>query len=478
MLIILDGFGYRKTTEYNAIAQARTPHLNAWLKEYPHCLLNASGTAVGLPEGFIGNSEVGHETIGAGAIIKQPLTIINEAIDNGSFFENPKLTQALKKLAYNKTLHIIGLLSDAGVHSDIKQLFAYIKAAQQHHIKNIVLHLFLDGRDVLPISAEKYLNELPPSVTIGSIQGRYYAMDRNKNWDRTQKSIDVMIKKQMPQFNNWKEALHHYYQQGITDEFIPPTVLSQKAYIKDSDGIILFNFRPDRVRQITQKLKENSNPLFFITPVDYGNNLKTTVLFDIPLVKNSLKERLAAEGKTIFSIAETEKYAHVTYFFGGGTTKFPGETQILIPSIHTKSYAEYPKMSAQLITDTVINSLKTNPRDFYLINYANADMVGHSGNLQATIQAVEFLDHELARLYDVLITQLNGTMYITADHGKAEDMFDEDNNQPRTAHTTNQVPFIMIRKDLENSGKQLHLHGLSDIASFILLRQKNSGFST
>lgn len=468
MLIILDGFGYSTTKKYNAIAQANTPHLSAWMKEYPHCLLHASGTAVGLPEGFIGNSEVGHHTIGAGAIIKQPLTIIHESINDKSFFENKALVQALKKLPYNKTLHIIGLLSDAGIHSHIKHLDAYIQAAKQHHIKNIVLHLFLDGRDVAPISAEKFLKNIPAGVTIGSIQGRFYAMDRDKNWDRTQKSIDVLIKKQDPQFSNWKDALHHYYKEGITDEFIPPTILASKAFIKNGDGIIFFNFRPDRAQQLTQKLRQIINPTFFITPIDYGNKLKTTPLFAIPNTPHTLKEQLTKEGKTIFSIAETEKYAHVTYFFGGGTSKFPGETQILIPSISAHSYAEYPKMSAQLITDTVINSLETNPRDFYLINYANADMVGHSGDLKATIQAIEFLDHELGRIYEVLITKLNGTLYITADHGKAEDMFDEETNQPKPSHTTNPVPFIMIRQNLKNSGRQLALKGLSDIAGFIL----------
>lgn len=490
-LIILDGFGFRTNIEGNAIALADTPNIDLWLKSYPNCLLKASGTAVGLPEGVMGNSEVGHMAIGCGRIIKQPLTQINDAIKNGSFFTHPALIEHLKILKDSqKTLHIMGLLSDAGIHSDIDHMFAYINAAHQQGITHIVVHAFLDGRDTPPRSAQLYLERLEQYLkelgcgTIGSIHGRFYAMDRDHHWDRTEKSYRVLAEQSTQESQDWRIVLKENYAQNINDEFIPPTQLDPKASIGKDDGIIFINIRPDRARQLTmcfvdqnfKKFKINKLNLdFFITPVSYGTGLKTIVLYPENAPKNTLKDILASADKTMLSIAETEKYAHVTYFFSGGNEKIVHhEVRILIPSIKATTYVQLPAMSAPLITQAVIKSLKRFPRDFYLINYANADMVGHSGNLNATIKAIELLDAELKKLYDVVVEQMGGTMYITADHGKAEQMIDSKTGQARTAHTTSPVPFIMLRKDLENSGKKLMLKQLSDIASFIL---ENMGLS-
>lgn len=484
-LVILDGFGFRTNSEGNAIALAKTPNLDRWLKIYPNTVLKASGTAVGLPEGTIGNSEVGHITIGTGRIIQQPLTVINHAIEDGSFFTNPILCNELGKLrTTGKTVHIMGLLSNAGVHSSTKHLYAFIKAAQQQGIARIVVHPFLDGRDVAPKSAEPLLETLQKNLEqtgigiIGSLHGRFYAMDRDRHWERTEKSYRVLTQKQNGSLPHWREALQASYAQGITDEFFVPTQVAPNAQICNGDGIIFINIRPDRARQLTQcftqphfkQFKTQALDLaFFITPVTYGTQTPSLVLYPQPIPDNTLKDILAQHEKTIFSIAETEKYAHVTYFFSGGNEKIVHhEIRILIPSIKAVSYAPYPAMSAPLITQAVIKSLRRFPRDFYLINYANADMVGHSGNLNATIKAIEVLDEELGKLYDVVVQEMGGTLYITADHGKAEQMIDSKTGQPRTAHTTNPVPFIMLRKGLENSGEKLPLKGLSDIAGFIL----------
>lgn len=482
LLVILDGYGYRKALKGNAIAQAHAPFMTKMMCEYPHAFLEASGTAVGLPEGYIGNSQVGHMTIGAGRIIEQPVTQINSAIENGSFFKNPELIAALETLKKKKsTLHIMGLLSDAGVHSHLDHLFAFIKAAVQHKIQKIVIHPFVDGRDVATHSASDYLKKLEkfikpyPQVSIGSIHGRLYAMDRDNNFDRSLLSYYALTKKGELEFNSWQEGLLYYYDLGLTEEFIPPFQLHNEGLVKAEDGIIFFNFRPDRARQLTSLFvaPERNNvafiPLtFFITPVMYESELPTTVLFPQTTIEGTLKELLSREGKTIFSIAETEKYAHVTYFFDGRhEAPFATETRVLVPSIKTKSFAPFPCMSAPEITKKVIASLTSDPADFYLINYANADMVGHSGDMAATVKAIECLDRQLAELYSCAIEKLNGTMYITADHGKAEQMISPDDTK-NTAHTTNKVPFIMIEKDLADVLTPLPVHQLADIAQLIL----------
>lgn len=486
-LIILDGFGYRKEKKYNAIAHARMQHFNAWWTTYWHALLQASGKAVGLPDNMIGNSEVGHLTIGAGRILEQPMRIWLDAIANNSFDQNKTLHEQFAKLFdVNGRLHVIGLLSDAGVHCHEKQIYAVIEAAIHAGIKKIIVHAILDGRDVSPQSAYEYLHRLEQlakkynhgHVIIGSIHGRFYAMDRDHHWDRIEKSYRVFTQKWQEPYESWERVLERYYAHNITDEFIVPTQLCVDAMIHNGDGIIFCNVRPDRARQLTmcfvqpEKIPFAIKPLnltFFITPVDYGDNIKTSVLFERNAVRNTLKDVLAEHGKTIFTIAETEKYAHVTYFFRGeNEAPVATETRHMVHSIAAKNYVDHPEMRAQEITQVVVQSLEDNPADFYLINYANADMVGHSGNFGATIKAVEFLDKQLGVLYEEIVEKRNGTLYITADHGKAEDMFDEAMGQPRTAHTNNKVPFLMIKNGMEND-RELPLKELSDIAPFILL---------
>lgn len=482
-LVILDGYGYRKETEYNAIAQAKKPILDMLFQTYPHTLLEASGSAVGLLPGYIGNSEVGHLTIGTGRRIEQPITMIHNAINNGSFFTNSILNTTLQQLPATKKLHLIGLLSDGGVHSHIDHLWAYIKAARDAGIKHIVIHSFLDGRDTAPQSAIFYLNKLQNyteqyGCLIGSIQGRFYAMDRDNNWERTAQSYHTLTQEEPIRFNTWQDAIKYYYAHEISDEFIPPTQLSHKGIINDGDGVIFFNFRPDRARQLTASFIDNTcnsfehtSPklTFFITPTDYGLKTATTILFQTQPTHNTLKEVLSHAGKTIFTIAETEKYAHVTYFFNGGKEEaVPSEDRVLIQSIRAKNYVQHPEMSAQAITDTVLESLQNNPHDFYLINYANADMVGHSGDFQATIKAIECLDKQIKQLFDTIIMQLQGTLYITADHGNAEEKWDYQAQQVRTAHTSNKVPFVMIQHGLEHSTMHLPMHTLDDVAPFIL----------
>ena len=482
-LVILDGYGYRNQTEYNAIAHARKPCIDALFHTYPHTLLEASGTAVGLLPGTIGNSEVGHLTIGAGRIIPQPATLIHNALCDGSFFTNQLLQATLHSLPKTKKLHIIGLLSDAGVHSHMDHLFAFIKASHNAGIEHIIIHPFLDGRDVAPQSAALYLNKLQQYLTIhggiiGSIHGRFYSMDRDNNWERTEQSYHVLTEPEPIRFHDWQAVLDYYYAHEITDEFIPPTQLTHDGIITDGDGIIFFNFRPDRARQLTTCFidptfgafeRTQLNLAFVITPTDYGLSLHTTVLFKSQPITNTLKEVLSCAGKTIFTIAETEKYAHVTYFFNGGKEQpLPHEDRMLIQSICVKNYVEHPKMSAQKITDAVLKSLKTNPCDFYLINYANADMVGHSGNFQATIKAIECLDKQIKQLFEAIVIKMNGTLYITADHGNAEEKWDYQAHQVRTAHTTNMVPFLVVKQGFEHRHFQLPLRSLADITPFIL----------
>jgi 2,3-bisphosphoglycerate-independent phosphoglycerate mutase len=488
-LIILDGFGISPHTAYNAIAQAKLPFLDFCQAHYPHTTLHASGSAVGLLAGVMGNSQAGHLTIGSGRVVPQGLAHMSRAIEDGTFFKNTILHNALEQLHQSgKTLHVMGLLSDAGVHSHIDHLFAFLRAAQEHRIQKIVVHAFLDGRDVAPQSAQSYLQKITaylnehPSCMLGSITGRFYTMDRDSNWERTAQSYTMLTHPQKPQFASWQQALSYYYQQQITDEFIPPTLLDKHACVEDGDGIIFFNARPDRAQQLTRCFVEPAfdqfprKPIklaFFITPYAYSSDLKTTALFVQEPITDTLKEVLSKHHKAMFTIAETEKYAHVTYFFSGGKKEpFPYETQRLIDSIPVQTYAQLPDMSAPAITHTVLHSLKTNPCDFYLINYANADMVGHSGNLPATARAIECLDAQLAQLYAVIVQKLHGTLYITGDHGNAEYMYDEATQQPCTSHTTNPVPFILVNEKFKDTRIELPLHSLADIAPFILHAMK------
>lgn len=481
-LVILDGYGYRESHNYNAIAHAHTPFMTACWQQYPHALLRASGTAVGLPAGYAGNSEVGHLTIGAGAVIEQPLTVFLAAINDRSFFANQVLLGALQAVKQSRgRIHIMGLLSDGGVHSMTACIDACVEVAAGHTDCDVYVHAFLDGRDVPPQSAAEYLATFEhwsaqfPHVFLGSLHGRFYAMDRDQHWDRTQKTYAVLTHSNSEVAVTWQDVLAQSYAHGITDEYVEPVRLHKDAYVRDGDGVIFCNVRPDRARQLTAVFIDPCFSHFerscidlacFVTPVAYADNLATQVLFPSPPITDTLKNRLSQGGKRIFAIAETEKYAHVTYFFNGMREEpVPGEKRVLVPSLLAKNYVHYPCMSAAHITAAVRHSLVTDPYDFYLINYANADMVGHAGDFNATVKAIECLDVQLQQLYDTLVEHLGGTLIITADHGKAEDMFDTVYNQPRTAHTTNPVPFIVIAKNL--SPCVLPLHELKDIKGYV-----------
>lgn len=484
-LVILDGFGWREDVAYNAVAQAKKPTFDYLWNTYPHTLLQASGSAVGLPEGASGNSEVGHFTLGAGQIIQQPITYINNAIVDKSFFKNEILQSSFAQLTKNhKTLHIIALVSDGNVHGSLDHLYAYIKMAVQAGVSHIIIHAILDGRDVAPRSAAQYLQALQDfiapfkNVQIGTLIGRFYAMDRDENWDRTAATYEALTTQDGVQFDSWQKALDYFYAHGIFDEFIPPTQLLNDATIHTQDGVLLTSIRPDRARQLISAFLDTqfehfaTSPLhlsFFLTPVSLEDKGLATVIFPLPNGEQNLKKILSEQGKKIFSIAETEKYAHVTYFFAGNHAEpYKNEQQVLVPSLKFKDYREHPEMSAARITQKVLHSLEKNPADFYLINYANADMVGHSGDLQATIAAVECLDVQIKKLYDALVVKMGGTLFITADHGNAEIKYDEKAKQPHTAHTTSPVPFLYIDEKVKNAQLSLPLKGLSDVAPFIL----------
>lgn len=491
VLVVLDGFGYREQQTYNAIAQADTPTLTYMLNSYPHTYLQASGEAVGLPKGSIGNSEVGHLTIGSGRIIKQPVVRINEIIEHHKLLKDDISEKIFSLTKEHKgTVHLLGLLSDANVHSNDHHLYAMLSSLHQQGYTHIVIHPFLDGRDTPPRCAQRYLHHLEEVINtlgigiIGSIHGRFYAMDRDHNWDRTEQSYRTLTQEQPIKFESWQDALAAYYKQSITDEFVPPTQLNHHGIIHDHDTLIFFNFRPDRARQLTAAFVGTEWHAFkraaltltgCITAVAYDTveKLPTHALLEPIMVHNTLKEVLNAHEISMFSIAETEKYAHVTYFFNGGNEQpLEHEERVLIPSIHARNYVQKPEMSAPLITDAVLKSLNNSCKDFYLINYANADMVGHSGDLAATIRAIECLDRELERLYKQVITNMQGTLYVTGDHGNAEYMFNEQEGQPSTAHTTNPVPFIVINKELEHRTIPLPLEELDDIAPFILKQMR------
>ncbi len=476
-LIILDGFGYRIQSAYNAVAQADMPWFHSMLAHYPWTTLEASGTAVGLPTNTIGNSEVGHMTIGLGTPIEQPLTRINNALQDGTFFTNPILTHALTTLTQEKkALHIMGLFSDTGVHSTIEHLYGYIKAAEKAGIQHIFIHAFLDGRDTTPHSAGAFLEQLDsythmhPHVVLASVIGRSYAMDRDTQWHLTAQAYKLLT--QAPtHITTWQEALKTTYAQNITEEFTPPCALRKDGYIKPGDGVIFFNFRPDRARQLTSLFlhdnqtagTHNINLSFFITPVSYGDQYKTTILFPAQPKPASLIATLDAHGYTTFTIAETTKYAHVTYFFNGGQeTQHAHETRVLIPSYAPDKISQHPCMQAPNITQKVIASLQNKPCDFYLINYANADMVGHTGDLELTKKSLTCLDTQLQKLYTQLVIEQQGIMLVTGDHGNAEDMFDEQAQQPRTAHTNNPVYFLEINPHDKNKSEAMTQ--LKDIA--------------
>lgn len=487
LLIVLDGFGFRRETNANAIANAHTPTIDYLTAHYPHTFLKAHGQYVGQLPGFMGNSEVGHLTIGSGRIVDQPVTRMHKLIQNNGLAKHPVIKQHFTQLAKaGGTVHLMGLLSDAGVHSHMEDLFALIETAQQHEIQNIALDCFLDGRDSPPQSAATFLTAIDEiikkshrsHITIASLCGRFYAMDRNKEWNRTKDAYTMLTTDTQPEFTSWQQTLDHFYTQNITDEFIPPTRLIAHTQVRDNDGIVFFNFRPDRARQLADAFtatpfdhftRKKLSLAFFITPVAYDTSNDRLILLEPQIISDCLMDVLCAHGLRTYAIAETEKYAHVTYFFNGGReTPTPCEERVLIPSITTTTYVDLPCMSAPTITQTVCKSLESNQRDFYLINYANADMVGHSGNYAATVRAIECLDKQIAQLYEQAVRGKSASMYICGDHGNAEEMIDTKTGQAHTQHTINPTPFIAANPAWKDTQMRLPLSQVCQIAPFIL----------
>jgi len=483
MLIILDGFGISSEKKYNACYQAKTPHFDNWRNKHFYTTLQAAGKFVGLPVNYNGNSEVGHFTLGAGRIVPQTVTILNTNLETKNLQINSILINILKKFNKDKRVHLMGLASDGNIHSNLHHAQALIATLHHHNISKILFHAFLDGRDTPPQSALNYLEIIEKDLDklqcgkIASIHGRYFALDRNRNWDRTQKTFEILTKQQ-ESYTPYQDYIKKSYNNEITDEFIEPQACASDHAIQNGDGIIFFNFRPDRAIQLTQKLLTLETS-FFITPINYHTSLPTTPLISATHVDETLLETLSLHKKNIFTIAETEKYAHVTYFFNGHKDiRLATEQRTLVPSSTKLHPHEDPVMQAHKITEEVLQSLQTKSYDFYLINYANADMVGHSGNLPATIAAIECLDEQLSQLYQEVVIKQKGTIYITADHGNAETMFNEVNNQPCTSHTNNPVPFYMLTL---KKIKKPNLQSLADVAPYILqnmnipIPQKMSG---
>lgn len=464
VLMILDGWGYGPCTEDNAIAKAQTPCWDNLWQTYPHALLHGSGKAVGLPQGQMGNSEVGHLNIGAGRQVPQDYTRITDDITTGAFEHNRVLSQALERAQQRAgRLHIMGLVSDGGVHSHHDHLHALIHLAAKKGFTDCCIHAFLDGRDTAPKSAATALEALQMTLAqsrtgrIASLIGRYYAMDRDNRWDRVEKAYRLIAQGQADhQYDNALTALEAAYARGQTDEFVEPTTIGTPTAIAEGDMVIFFNFRADRARQLTQAF---INPDFshftrrlialsdFITLTEYEKNTTATAAYPPISLKNTLGACLSQAGYRQLRIAETEKYAHVTFFFNGGIeTPFDLETRQLIPSPDVKTYDLQPQMSAPLLTDAILQAIEQQSYDVIICNYANADMVGHTGDFDATKSAIETLDTCIKRIVQALHT-VQGEILITADHGNAEKMYDEATHQAHTAHTCNPVPFLYVGRN-------------------------------
>ncbi|MCH9689080.1 MAG: 2,3-bisphosphoglycerate-independent phosphoglycerate mutase [Gammaproteobacteria bacterium] len=462
VFIILDGFGYSSNISHNAIAAADTPQWDEWWDTEPHTLLEASGQSVGLPTAQMGNSEVGHMHIGAGRMISQDFTRINHAIETQVFNTNAAFIKTIQHVKQHKnTLHIMGLLSPGGVHSHENHLFAFLALCEQQNLNNIALHLFLDGRDTPPQSALESIKRLEnklkntPNIRICSISGRYYALDRDKRWDRIEPVYRLLTEAQSTShFETSEAAIHSYYQQGIYDEFIPPTQIGIPAPIENNDAIFFFNFRADRARQLTEAFVSSKFSAFsrkkrpklshFISMTSYAEYLDTHAAFPPFRLQDTLGEVLSKHNLRQLRVAETEKYAHVTFFLNGGTeTAFQGEDRTLIPSPNVATYNLKPEMSAPIITQVILDAIQNKTHDVIICNYANADMVGHTGDFKATCAAIAALDQAMHAIGDAL-KPVNGQLLITADHGNAESMFDDEVQQPLTAHTTNSVPLLYV----------------------------------
>ncbi|RIX60022.1 2,3-bisphosphoglycerate-independent phosphoglycerate mutase [Paenibacillus nanensis] len=485
-LIILDGFGLRDDVTGNAVAQAKKPNYDRYWSQYPHTTLTACGEAVGLPEGQMGNSEVGHLNIGAGRIVYQDLTRISKSIREGEFFQNETLLNAVNHVKSNgKKLHLYGLLSDGGVHSHIDHLFALLELAKKEGLQDVYVHAFLDGRDVAPDSAKGYVEQLQAKIDelgvgrIATVQGRYYAMDRDKRWERTEKSYRAMVYGEGPAYTNPIDAVVESYALSVYDEFVMPTVIVGEdgkpvGLVESGDAVVFFNFRPDRAIQLSQVFTNEdfrgfdrgaNHPtgLHFVCLTLFSETVGGYVAYEPKNLDNTLGEVLAQNGKTQLRTAETEKYPHVTFFFSGGRDKeLPGETRVLINSPKVATYDLQPEMSAYELAESTVREIEADKHDAIILNFANPDMVGHSGMLEPTIKAVEATDECLGKVVEAVLAK-GGVCIITADHGNADMVFDE-NGRPHTAHTTNPVPFIVTKE-----GAALREGGiLADIAPTML----------
>lgn len=466
-LIILDGFGFRDEENGNAVKQAKKPNFDRYWNAYPHNQLEASGNAVGLPEGQMGNSEVGHLNIGAGRIVYQSLTRVNLSIEEGDFFEKDVFLKAIRQAKESgKALHLLGLLSDGGVHSHLNHLFALLKLAKREELDNVFVHAFLDGRDVGQQSALDYIKQTEDKMKelgvgkIATVSGRYYAMDRDKRWERVKKSYDAMVYGEGPDFKSAEDVVNESYKNDLTDEFVLPSVLKDEegapvGKIEDGDSIIFYNFRPDRAIQISKTFanddfnefdRGNKAPkdLNFVMMTDYSEAVNGDVAFEPISLKNTVGEVLSNNNLKQLRIAETEKYPHVTFFMSGGQeAEFPGEKRILINSPKVATYDLQPEMSAYEVTDALLAELDKGEVNGIILNFANPDMVGHSGMLQPTIDAIEAVDECLGKIVDK-ITELGGHAIITADHGNSDEVVTLD-GVPMTTHTTNPVPVIVTK---------------------------------
>ncbi len=488
ILMILDGFGINEKEEGNAIKLANTPNLDNITENYPCVKGYASGLAVGLPDGQMGNSEVGHLNMGAGRVVYQELTRITKSIHDGDFFENKEILQAIENCKrFDSALHLYGLLSDGGVHSHNTHIYALLKLAKDHNLSKVYVHAFLDGRDTPPTSGASYIHSLEKEMeTIGvgkiaSIMGRYYAMDRDNRWERVKLAYDALALGKGDTSESATQCIEHSYEKGINDEFVVPTIIMHNdmptATIKENDSVIFFNFRPDRAREITRAFCDpdfagfpRPNGMFrleYVCFTEYDITIPNKLVAYKPQsLDKTLGEYLASLGKTQLRLAETEKYAHVTFFFNGGVEKpNEGEDRVLVPSPKVATYDLQPEMSAYGVTDALVENIKSGKYDLIIINYANPDMVGHTGIIPAAIKAIEAVDLCLGRVMKAII-ETDAQMFLCADHGNSDQLIDYVTREPFTAHTTNPVPFVLVNckkaVGLRDGGK------LADIAPTLL----------
>jgi 2,3-bisphosphoglycerate-independent phosphoglycerate mutase len=471
VLVVLDGFGVRAEREHNAIRLARTPTFDALDRDWPHTTLDASGMAVGLPEGQMGNSEVGHLNLGAGRVVYQDLVRISRDVQSGAFFANAELVAACEAAkAAGGALHVLGLCSDGGVHSTLAHGAAVVDLARRRGVGRVFCHAFLDGRDTPPKSAERYVAELARAAPVATVTGRYYAMDRDRRWERTDLAVSALCHGEGERADDAVDAVRRAYARGETDEFVKPTVVDPAGLVRDGDAVVVFNFRADRARQLTRRLAlDDGRPALsrYVCMTLYDATFGLPVAYPPQSLRGILGEVLAARGLGQLRVAETEKYAHVTYFFNGGVEPpFPGEERVLVPSVRdVATYDLRPQMSAVALADTVVEAVRAGRHAFVLVNFANPDMVGHTGKLEPTIRAVECVDTCVGRIVEA--ARARGTaVLITADHGNCEQMADPATGQPHTAHTTLPVPLWLV--DAARRGAVLRPGRLCDVAPTVL----------